>query len=73
MVAVVYFTVLALIIAAGCLEVGSRSSDKDQDPVEGLLNYIVVGGFWPAFLGGFLIFLPFYGMYKLGQRLRVLR
>lgn len=72
-VAIIYFGVLALVIAAGCLEVGSRSSDKDQEPVEGLMNYIIIAGFWPAVCGGFLVFLPFYGMYKLGQLLRVLR
>ena len=73
MVLIIYLVVLALIIAAGCLEVGSRTSDKDPGPEEGMANYILVGGCWPVFLVGFILFLPFYGLYKLGQLLRVLR
>ena len=74
MVAVIYLVVFAIIMAVGCIEVGSRSSDKqEQSSEEGLMSYAIAGAFWPAVLAGFAIGLPFYGLYRLGRLLRSIR
>lgn len=39
-----YFVVMAVIIAIGCIEVGSRSSDKqEQSTEEGVMTYCIIG------------------------------
>ena len=69
-----YFVGLAVIIAIGCLEVGSRSSDKqEQSTEEGVMSYCIIGAFWPVIIICFCLFLPFYGLYRLGRLLRSIR
>ena len=70
----IYLVVMILIIAVGCLEVGSRASDIHSEPtVDSITNYIGIGLLWPLVLTGVSIFLPFYGLYRLGKVLRNFR
>ena len=74
MVGLIYFVVLAIIVAVGCLEVGSRSSDKqDQSAEEGVMSYGIIGAFWPVIVVCICVFVPFYGLYRLGRLLRSIR
>lgn len=70
----VYGIVAGLIIATGCVEVGSRTSDKNtDDPGDAIGPYIGLGLLWPVALAITTIIAPFYGLYKLGILLRAVR
>ena len=71
----IYFVGFGLVMAFGCIEVGSRASDLEPEgcKVESLMTYFTVGGLWPVLLLSTLVALPFYGLYRLGRVLRSLR
>lgn len=75
MLTIIYFTGFGLVMAFGCLEVGSRASDLEPTDYkeESLINYFVAGAMWPVILLAVLIALPFHGLYRLGRVLRSLR
>ena len=74
MVGLIYFAMVALIMAFGCLEVGSRSSDKqEQTSEEGLMSYAIAAVFWPAIVACVMVATPFYMLYKIGRVLRSIR
>ena len=75
MLMIIYFIGFGLVMAFGCLEVGSRASDLEPEgcKTESLINYFVAGGLWPAISLAVPIALPFYGLYRLGRVLRSLR
>ena len=75
MLMIIYFIGFGLVMAFGCIEVGSRASDLEPEgcKVESLMNYFVAGGLWPLILLAALLSMPFYGLYRLGRVLRSLR
>ena len=75
MLMIIYFIGFGLVMAFGCLEVGSRASDLESAArkTDSIMTYFVAGGLWPVILSAALLAFPFYCLYRLGRGLRSLR
>lgn len=65
---------MAVVVAVGCLEAGSRASDMPNAfAEESIFNYVIAAMAWPIIGAAGIVFLPFYGLYRLGKHLRTFR